>query len=188
MNVDADSRTLRNLDIKLPWERRVGAADAVETPDAQDIAIIRGDGAVFTMNLATQEFADSRAGAQLPNRVLPAEWPSSPDGSKVYLGYNKDYVRSYDNRFYLDYGRPPNSRPSNATAGEFRVFDTNSWRKIATIKTNMPFWTAVTGTDGKLLYAMAPQKHSILVIDAVKMRQIGTLKVGGTPVLALVAP
>jgi hypothetical protein len=27
-----------------------------------------------------------------------------------------------------------------------------------------------------------------LVIDTLKMRQIGTLKVGGTPALALVAP
>jgi len=39
-----------------------------------------------------------------------------------------------------------------------------------------------------MLYAMAPQKHSILVIDAEKMRQIRILKVGGTPALALVAP
>jgi hypothetical protein len=39
-----------------------------------------------------------------------------------------------------------------------------------------------------MLYAMVPQKHSILVIDAVKMRQIRILKVGGAPALALVAP
>jgi hypothetical protein len=52
----------------------------------------------------------------------------------------------------------------------------------------MPFWSAVTGDDGKLLYAMAPQKHSILVIDTVKMHQIRILKVGGAPALALVAP
>jgi hypothetical protein len=35
---------------------------------------------------------------------------------------------------------------------------------------------------------MAPQQHSILVIDTVKVRQTGVLKVGGTPALALVAP
>jgi hypothetical protein len=35
---------------------------------------------------------------------------------------------------------------------------------------------------------MAPQKHSILVIDTVKMRQSNILKVGGAPTLALVAP
>jgi hypothetical protein len=39
-----------------------------------------------------------------------------------------------------------------------------------------------------MLYAMAPQKHSILVIDTVKMREVRELKVGGAPALALVAP
>ena len=68
------------------------------------------------------------------------------------------------------------------------MLDTHTWRKIGTIKTKMPFWSAVTDNDGKMLYAMVPQKHSILVIDAVKMRQIRILKVGGAPALALVAP
>ena len=188
IRVDADSRELQNVDVILPWERRVGVAEAIEAPGAQDIAIVRGDGAVFKMNVVTQEFADSLAHAGLPNRVPPAAWPTSPDSSRVYLGYNNAYERSYDNRFYLDYGRPPNLRPNTATAGEFRVLDTRTWRKIGTIKTNMPFWSAVTGNDGKVLYATAPQKHSILVIDTVKMRQIRILKVGGAPALALVAP
>ena len=186
--MDADSRELQNLDVVFPWERRIGAAEAIEVPGAEDIAIVRGDGAVIKMNVATQGFAETPAHPVLPTRIPPAAWPSSPDGSRVYLGYNNEYERSYDNRFYLDYGRPPNLRPNNATAGEFRVLDTRNWRKIGTIKTKMPFWSAVTGNDGKMLYAMAPQKHSILVIDTVKMRQIRILKVGGAPTLALVAP
>jgi DNA-binding beta-propeller fold protein YncE len=188
ITVDANSHELRNLDIKLPWERRVGAAEAIEDPDTQEIAIVRGDGAVMKMNTATQEFAETLAHPELPDRVPPAAWPSSPDGSRIYLGYNKDYDRSYDNRFYLDYGRPPNVRPDHAMAWEFRVLDAHTWQKIATIKTATPFWSAVAANDGKTLYALAPQAHSILVIDAVKMRQTGVLKVGGTPALALVAP
>ena len=188
IRVDADSRELQNTDIVLPWERRIGAAEAIGAPGAQDMAIVRGDGAVFKMNVVTQEFAQTSAHPVLPNRIPPAAWPVSPEGSRLYLGYNSDYDRSYDNRFYLDYGRPPNLRPDNAAAGEFRVLDTRTWRKIGTIKTKMPFWTAVIANDGKLLYAMAPQKHSILVIDTVKMRQIRILKVGGTPTLAVVAP
>ena len=140
------------------------------------------------MNVVTHEFAETSAHPDLPDRVLPAAWPNSPDGSKNYLGYNKNYDRHYDNRFYLDYGRPPNLRPNDATASEFRVLDTHTWRKIGTIKTKMPFWSSVTDNDGKMLYAMVPQKHSILVIDTVKMRQIRILKVGGAPALALVAP
>jgi hypothetical protein len=188
IRVDGDSRTLQNVDVVLPWERRVGAGAAFEASGAQDIAIVRGDGAVFKMDIATQQFSETSANPLLPNRVIPAAWPSSPDGSRIYLGFNRDYDRAYDNRFYLDYGRPPNLRPNNALAGEFRVFDTHTWRKVGTIRTKMPFWTAVTANDGKILYAMAPEKHSILVIDTVKMRQVGVLKVGGAPALALVAP
>ncbi len=188
IRVDADSRVLQNLDVVLPWERRVGAAEAIEAPSTQDISIIRGDGGVFRMNVATQQFTETSAHPNLPDRVLPAAWPTSPDGSRVYLGYNGDYDRRSDNRFYLDYGRPPNVRPNSAIAYEFRVIDTRTWQKIGTIKTKMPFWSAATGNEGKILYAMAPQKHSILVIDTVKMRQSRILKVGGAPALALVAP
>jgi hypothetical protein len=188
IRVDADSRELQNVDVTLPWERRNGVAEAIEVPGSQEIAIVRGDGAVVKMDPGSQGFADTPAHPGLPNRIPPAAWPTSPDGSRVYLGYNGDYDRRSDNRFYLDYGRPPNVRPNSAIAYEFRVIDTRTWQKIGTIKTKMPFWSAATGNEGKILYAMAPQKHSILVIDTVKMRQSRILKVGGTPTLALVAP
>jgi hypothetical protein len=42
--------------------------------------------------------------------------------------------------------------------------------------------------NGTMLYATAPQKQSILVIDTAEMRQINVLKIGGAPTLALVAP
>ncbi len=187
IRVDADSRELQNVDVSLPWERRDGVAEAIEVPGSQQIAIVRGDGGVVTMDPASQAFAETSARPGLPNRVPPAAWPTSPDGSRVYLGYNNDYDRS-DNRFYLDYGRPPNVRRSNSVAYEFHVIDTHSWRKIGTIKSKMAFWSAVTGKDGKTIYAMSPQKHSIVVLDTVKMRQSRILKVGGAPTLALVAP
>jgi DNA-binding beta-propeller fold protein YncE len=188
IRVDAESHELQNTDIKLPWDRRIGVAEAIEPAGNGEIGIVRGDGGVFVMNADTHEFADTAAHPVLPNRIPPATWPVSPDGSRIYLGYISEYDRHYDNRFYLDYGRPPNLRPDNATAGEFRVLDTHTWKKIGTIKTKMPFWSAVIANDGKMLYAMAPQKHSILVIDTGKMRQIRILKVGGAPTLALVAP
>jgi hypothetical protein len=187
INVDADSRTTRNADIVLPWERRIGVAEAIEPAGAENISIIRGDGGVVAMDTASQAFAETIAKPTEPNRVPPAAWPLSPDGSRVYLGYNNSYDHS-DNRFYLDYGRPPNIRPESSLAGRFHVYDTSSWRKIGTIKTKMPFWSAVAATDGKTLYAMAPHKHSILVIDTEKMHQVRDFKVGGSPALALVAP
>jgi hypothetical protein len=187
IRVDADSREIRNVDVVLPWERRDGVGEVIAIPDSQDIAIVRGDGGVAMMNVETHDFGKTAADPGLPNRIPPAAWPTSPDGSKVYLGHRNDYDHHNDGRFYLDYGRPPNIRPTNATADEFRVLDTSTWRKIGTIRTKMPFWSAVIGNDGKMLYAMAPEKHSILVIDTAKMRQIRVLKIGETPALALVA-
>jgi len=188
IRVDANSAELQNVDITLPWERRAGVAEAIEAPGAQDVAIVRGDGAVVTMNRDTQGFADTAERGVQANRVPPAAWPTSPDGSRIYLGYNNGYDRSADNRFYLDYGRPPNVRPSDAMAYEFRVLDTRTWKKVGMIKTKAPFWSAVPSIDGKTLYAMAPQKHSILVIDTEKRRQTRVLKVGGAPALAMIAP
>jgi hypothetical protein len=187
INVDADSHTTRNADIVFPWERRIGVAEAVEPSGAENISIIRGDGGVVSMNVASRAFAETTAKPTEPNRVPPATWPLSPDGSRVYLGYNRSYDHA-DNRFYLDYGRPPNERPENSLTEQFRVYDTQSWRKIGTIKTKSPFWSAVTASDGKTLYAVAPQKHSIAVIDTAKMHEVREFKVGGSPALALVAP
>jgi len=102
IRVDADSRELQNVDVTLPWERRNGVAEAIEVPGSQEIAIVRGDGAVVKMDPGSQGFADTPAHPGLPNRIPPAAWPTSPDGSRVYLGYNGDYDRRSDNRFYLD--------------------------------------------------------------------------------------
>jgi hypothetical protein len=188
IRVDADSKETQNVDVTLPWERRVGAAVVIEVPGSESAAIVRGDGAVAEMNLPTQEFTTTAAHPDLPNRVPPAAWPTSPDGSKVFLGHNNEYNKPWDNRFYLDYGRPPNVRPSNSTVDQFRIFDTHTWRKIGTIRTKMPCWNAAISGDGKLLYAMSPEKHSILLIDTEKKDVIRRLKVDGAPALALVAP
>jgi hypothetical protein len=188
IRVDADAAELQNTDVTLPWERREGAATAIEPTGSDAIAIVRGDGGVFQMNPATQEFAGTSAQPYLPNRIPPAAWPTSGDGSRIYLGYNSVYDRHADGRFYLDYGRPPNIRPVEETATEFRVFDTQSWKKICRIKTKMPFWSAAIANDGATLYALVPRQHSILVIDTEKKHQTGVLKVGGEPALAMVAP
>jgi hypothetical protein len=188
IRVDADSKEIQNVDVTLPWERRVGAATVIEVPGSESAAIVRGDGAVREMNLPTQEFTKTAAHPDLPNRVPPAAWPTSPDGSKIFLGHNNDYNKPLDNRFYLDYGRPPNLRPANSTVDQFRILDTHTWRKIGTIRIKMPCWNAAISSNGKLLYAMSPQKHSILLIDTEKKDVIRTLKVEGAPALALVAP
>ena len=188
IRVDNDSQTLQNVNVQLPWERREGAATVMPVPGSENLAVVRGDGAVAELHTPTLEFDATAAHPELPNRIPPAAWPTSPDGSRIFLGYKTDYDKHSDNRFYLDYGRAPNVRPGDSTVYEFRVFDTHSWRKIATIRTKIPCWSAAISSDGKLLYATSPRKHSLVVIDTTSKHVLRTLKIPGTPALALVSP
>jgi DNA-binding beta-propeller fold protein YncE len=187
IQVDGESHPVSPTQVDFPWVRRDGVAEVIDLPGSDYFAIVRGDGGVVAMNIKTHDFWDTAEKSGSPNRVPPAAWPVSPDGTRVYLGHREDYNAPADKKFYLDYGRPPNVRPDNETADELRVFDTHTWKKVATIRTKMPFWSATVGSDGNVLYAMSPLKHSILVIDTAKNRQIRTLKVGGAPSLAIVA-
>lgn len=186
IRADAQSHALQNIAVELPWERRFGVASAFATSGGRVTAIVRGDGGIFEMDDATQEFAatEVQGGPFFQGRIPPTDWPISPDGSKVYVGY----TRSPENRFYLDYGRDSSVRYDFATADEFDVFDTGTWRRIATIRTSMPFWSASVAKDGKSLYALVPKRHTLLVIDTRMMRQTRSIDVGGMPALALVAP
>jgi DNA-binding beta-propeller fold protein YncE len=186
IRVDAQSRALQNLDVELPWERRFGVASAFPAPGGRLTTIVRGDGAIFEMDDATQQMTPTevQGGNSLQGRIPPANWPTSPDGSKVYIGYR----RNPDNRFYLDYGRDSSVRYDSATADEFHMFDTRTWRGLGTIRTTMPFWSATVASDGKSLYALAPRQHSILVIDARTVQQTRSIDVGGMPALAIAAP
>ncbi|HTZ74689.1 MAG TPA: hypothetical protein VMB47_12260 [Candidatus Aquilonibacter sp.] len=168
----ANSKELEDTNTEFPWNHRFGVATAFPSPDGQYITIVRCDGAVFEMNVVNLGFYPTSAHAGQPQRIFPSAWPRSPDGSRVYLGY----------------GHSPNTGAGNVAAYEFRVYNTATWRKPRTIKTSVPFWSAVISGDGKYLYALAPEQHSILVIDTSVMRQIRTINVGSMPSLGLVAP
>jgi YVTN family beta-propeller protein len=167
---DDRSRQLDNIYGQWPWERRFGIGAAFPTAGGQSIAVVRGDGAIFQMDAVTLNFYPTQARGGPQEQITLSAWPRSPDGTKVYIGNSRDL------------------NAANAIAREIRVYDTTTWRKLGTIKTSLPFWSTVTSPDGKYLYALAPEQHSILVIDAATMRELRTINVGAMPALALVAP
>jgi hypothetical protein len=75
-----------------------------------------------------------------------------------------------------------------SSAAEFRMFDTTTWQQLGSLKTSAPFWSAVASRDDRVLYAVAPERQSILVIDATTLEEKRTIRVGKTPSLAIVAP
>lgn len=183
IRVDAESHEIDNSFVVLPWVRRLGVAQAFLAPEGRDMTVVRGDGAVYSMDVRTTTFGETPVQGDVQGRILPAVWPLSPDGSRLYLGYS----RSPNNRFYLDYDRSAALNPRRQSVDEIRVFDTKTWDRIGNIKTSAPLWTAVTANNGRLLYALSPESHSVLVIDTTTMRETRAMPVGGMPALALVA-
>jgi YVTN family beta-propeller protein len=167
---DDNSKELDNSYGEFPWNHKLGVATAFLAPGGQYVTIVRGDGGVFNMDVVSLSFYSTPVHGGTPDEIFPSAWPRSPDGSKVYLGFAHSV------------------NTANATAHEIRVYDTKTWRKLGTVKTSIPFWSTTVSSDGKYLYALAPEQHSILVIDVATMREIRTISVGAMPALAIVVP
>jgi DNA-binding beta-propeller fold protein YncE len=171
IELDADNHVVSNTFVRLPWQRGCGTAAGFISPDQNRLEIVRSDGAIYEMNTVTQEFGSTSQTADCQQLVFSFEWPRSRDGARVYLGYG-----------------PMANYQGMATSGEIRVFDTTTWRQIGELSTSLPFWSASLSNDDRFLYAVAPQQHRVLVIDATALRETRAIDIGRTPALVLVAP
>jgi hypothetical protein len=169
IDLDGDHQEVSNTLVTFPWPRDYGVSDGFLLPNGK-VAIVRGDGAIYEWNAATQEFSATAVGGYSHRIVYPFTWPRSPDGTILYAGYG------------------PATPDGMATSEELRVFDTSTWRQVGSVKTSLPFWSAATSNDGKFIYAVVPEDHCVLVIDAATLREVSTINVGRVPALALVAP
>jgi hypothetical protein len=184
VNIDPKTNQPDHQVVEFPWLRRLGIADAFLAPGGENISIIRGDGAVYEMGVGSAEFSATRMKGEVEGMVLPAQWPISPDGTRIYVGYNL-YP---DKSFYLRFERSAVS-PRTVQAYELRAIDTNTWRTLGhTTGKGSPYWTAAISPDGKTVYALSPLNHAIVVFGAAALHEIRIIPVGGTPALALVAP
>jgi hypothetical protein len=186
VNFDASTQKANHEVVEFPWLRRLGIANAFLARGGGDITIIRGDGAVYNMDVNTANFAKTRmkGSDRTQALILPADWPTSPDGTRVYLGYNL-YP---NNRFYMSFERSAVYARTDG-AYDLRAFDTTTWRQVGKMEGKWsPYWTAVVSPDGAALYALSPENHGIVAFSTKSMHQTGTISVGGMPSLALVAP
>jgi hypothetical protein len=184
VNIDPKTREPDHQIVEFPWLRRLGIADAFLAAGGENISIIRGDGAVYDMGVDSAEFSPTRMKADIPGMVLPAHWPISPGGNRIYVGYNL-YP---DKSFYLRFERSAVS-PRAVQAYELRSIDTHTWRTLGhTTGKGAPYWTAAVSPDGKTLYALSPQNHAVVVFGTEALHEIRIIPVGGTPALTLVAP
>jgi hypothetical protein len=169
IELDIGYHEASNTFAKFPWPRSCGVSDGFLPPSGK-VAIVRGDGAIYEWDATSQEFRATAVNGDCHRIVYPLAWPRSPDGTKVYVGYG------------------PATPDGMATSAELRVFDTSAWQQLGATKTSYPFWSVSISNDGKVLYAVVPEEHRVLVMDATTLRETGTFSVGRTPALALVAP
>lgn len=135
------------------------------------LTMIRTDGVIYEADSPRQKLnSNSIASDCVPWSVVPTEWPRSPDGAKVYVGYG---------------GLAPDGM---SAATELRVFDTTTGKQLGSLQTSVPFWSATISHDGKYLYAVAPAQRKVLVIDAATLQEKRAIEIGSVPSLALVAP
>jgi len=184
VNIDAKTQRTDHEIVEFPWLRRLGVADAFLAANGEDISIIRGDGAAFNLNVDSGQLIETRMKGGVEGMTLPAAWPISPDGTRIYVGYDLHPTKS----FYLNFERSPNPARMQQ-AYELRSLDTRSWRTLGhTNGKGSPYWAAAVSPDGKSLYVSSPQNHSVVVFDTQTMHESRIMPVGGIPSLILVAP
>lgn len=170
VRLDDQRREISNTPMDLAWPKGCAVAELFPS-SSHTIAVVRSDGAIYQADSPAQKLSTTYITANCSDwAIAHAEWPRSPDGAKVYLGYG---------------GIAPDGM---SAATELRVFDTTTWKQLGRVQTSVPFWSAVASHDGKYIYAVAPAQHRVLVIDAVTLHERRTIDVGNVPSLALVAP
>jgi hypothetical protein len=172
MRSDANFRLSSHVVTKLPGTQHCPVATGLLLKDKSKIGLINHSGAVDTMDVTTHEITRAGVTAECtaPWAVYGLDWPRSPDGTKLYVGYG-----------------PPT--PDNmATSSTIRVFDTDTWKQLGTAQASAPFWSATLSVDGWFIYALVPKQHAIIEIDAATLRERREFTLGATPALAVVAP
>jgi hypothetical protein len=172
----APDRAVFDFTVRLPWGARlfarhvyrdVSARAFMLSADRRTLHVVGGDGAISDVDLTTGGLTDTPVLGSQNEVASPFASPESHDDPRLYVG-----VGSRD----------------QGLSREIRVFDTNTWARVGTIRTSTPFLTAVAARDGSTIYAMTGERSRVLVIDSVAQREVRAMLLGRVPSLALLAP
>jgi len=173
----APDRATFEFSVRLPWGKRlfaqhvytdVSARAFMLSADRRGLYVAGGDGAVSEVNLALGSVRETLVPGDRNEVVAPFASPGALEPARFYVA-----VGPYDGR---------------GTAREIRVFDTNTWARLGTIRTSAPFRTSVATPDGSVIYALTADRAGVLAIDAVAQRELRAMPLGRAPSLALIAP
>ncbi|MCI0627261.1 MAG: hypothetical protein L0387_37385 [Acidobacteria bacterium] len=168
-------RSSADVEIQLGLARGGGfwnVRDGLLLPDGHTLITIMGDGRMQEVDVNSKKISRILVKDGLPDRWVPWRRPvCTPDGSKLYMAVGRLATRT------------------TGMVEEILVIDTKTGQQLATIATSLPFLSLAMSPDGQYLYAPTLQASSLLVIDAVKYREMRVIKdVGSMPALAVYAP
>jgi DNA-binding beta-propeller fold protein YncE len=148
--------------------RDVAARAFLLSADRRRLFVAGGDGAISDVNLALGSATVTQAAGESSEVVAPFASPGDLEHGRFY-----EAVGPYDGL---------------GVAREIRIFDTRTWSRTGTIRTSMPFLTAVATDDGARIYAMTGDEGTVLAIDPGTQRELRAMPLGRTPSFALIAP
>ena len=173
----APDRGFVEFSVRLAWGNRlfaqhvypdVAARSFMLSADRRRLFVVSGDGAVSDVNLTLGSVNKTSVRGNETETVMPFASPGSLDRGLLYVA-----VGAYDGQ---------------GLAREIRVFDTNTWVRVSTIRTRTPFRSAVGAIAGSVIYALTAEGGTVLVIDPEAQRELRTAPVGRSPSAAIVAP
>ncbi len=141
--------------------RKIMQTDAIDT-EARKITTTAVKN---TINAIDDWLADSWIRYQAPTL--------SPDGTMLYVGV----------------GRLIHLRQGVQSFDRIMAFDSQTLKRVGTIKTSHPFFSLTLSKDGSRLFAISPEQASVMVIDTATQREVRTIYgIGTSPIRAIVAP
>jgi hypothetical protein len=173
----AQGRGAFEFSVRLPFGKRlfaqhvysdVSARAFMLSADRRGLFVAGGDGAIGDVNLALGSFKETPVPGNQTEVVAPFASPGALERARFYVG-----VGPYDGQ---------------GVAREIRVFDTNTWARVGTIRTSAPFVCAVATGDGSMIYALTGEDGRILAIDPAAQRELRPMPLGRAPSFALIAP
>jgi DNA-binding beta-propeller fold protein YncE len=174
--LSAPDRGAFEFSVRLPFGKRlfaqhvysdVSARAFMLSADRRGLFVAGGDGAIGDVNLALGSVRDTPVPGNQTEVVAPFASPGALERARFYVGVGP-------------YGQ--------GVAREIRVFDTNTWARVGTIRTSAPFVSAVATSDGSMIYALTGEDGKVLAIDPAAQRELRAMPVGRAPSFALIAP
>ena len=150
--------------------RSNGIVDLISSADGNRLYLIDNDEVVTVIDVRDRTIAatgplEVKAGWQ-------TVWSSavlSPDGDRLYVGF--------------DTGDDESQVFTDAIA----VYDTVTWKNIATIELSDTMWHFALSAEGDRLYAVSPFARSLAIYDTAAYKEVAVLSdLGETPAAVIV--